>query len=651
MVWTCGVCSVENVDARTRCGACGTDKPKGASKSKSVASSPAKRSAPAAAPKRPTPATGSSASAAVSAGGGKNNISDATVTELMMMGFSEAHVRHALAITSSQASAINWMISNPEAPSPVEQKSSASSSSKSKPIPTPSKPVPTPGRAKNSGEKPSGPSSAPVSSKAPIATPVMTNESLIANVEQMGFSRSHIAESIAVNGLNPPAVIKWLIDNPQKSAPAPTSSQFYKAPTGNVQMLKLTPEQIQRNLEEALREEQQRQEHQPKVELKSEESITVEDIRKINLDRRAEMEKIRIQERNARMIQLKEQEELELKKAAERQEKRDQVENSFEDIPSALKYIKKTYGVESLVSVAKAVLQVLTNIQEHVDDPKFRTIRETSRFIMSNFEPHHGSYAILRLLGFQKVQGKFVMESVDVDLINSELAKFRKVAEITKSSIADLLSSVEGKTDPDDRVFALMSLEKIASNLSVNPTAIFSKTVPTTDEMFQGTLLDVAETDIVLSELGFVKNGDMYVIQGEVDIRLAVRVEKDLAELIDQEIAKTKIYLAVVEAKEKNDLSACKRVVKLLRKSFENVIADPHASKFHRILLKKLLGAKFPAGMKLLDAVGLQLQKESETVIFPYPHPRGVVRLERILAVLDLSVKKLGLDQSEGDLS
>jgi hypothetical protein len=214
----------------------------------------------------------------------------------------------------------------------------------------------------------------------------------------------------------------------------------------------------------------------------------------------------------------------------------------------------------------------------------------------------------------------------------------------------DVLSSMENKSEADNRIFALISLQKIASNMSVNPTAIFSKTVPTADETFEGTLKDLPETDIVLTDLGFVKKESLYHIQGEVDVRYATRVEKDLEGLIEKELENTKIYQSIAEIKEKNELGPCRRVLKLLKKSFENVVADPHATKFHRILLRKLFGSKFPAGLKLLAALELEVQTESETVVFPYPHPKGVVRLERISSVLDMSMKRFGLDQSDADL-
>jgi hypothetical protein len=296
--------------------------------------------------------------------------------------------------------------------------------------------------------------SAPVSrragstpSVAPSSSAPITQEGLIAQVEAMGFTRSHILESIAVNGVNPTVVVKWLIENPPKAGSASAESQFYKKPAGPVKVLgtQTSQAEVQKRIEDAKREEEERLRklnETSKTDVKSEESLTFEDIRKINLEKRAEQEKIRIQERNARMIQLKEQEEIEAKKAAERQAKREEMENSFTDIPAALKHIKRTYGTEALVEVAKAVIQVLTNTLEHPEDSKYRTIRETSKFLLTNFEPHHGSYAILRLLGFVKSDGKYFLEVVNAERLGEELDRFKKVAEITSKIIGEVSFSI-----------------------------------------------------------------------------------------------------------------------------------------------------------------------------------------------------------------
>lgn len=208
---------------------------------------------------------------------------------------------------------------------------------------------------------------------------------------------------------------------------------------------------------------------------------------------------------------------------------------------------------------------------------------------------------------------------------------------------------MDEKASPDNRVCALITLEKIASNLAVNPSSKFSRTLPVSDETFEGTLKDIFECDIVLSELGFVKKEHMYVIEGIVDVQKSILIEKDLHHLIAEEIRTTRIYQVLEEIKEKNEIASVCRVLKLLKMALENVVRDPHATKYHRILLKKLFGAKFPGGLRLLESLGLELHAESQTVIFPYPLPRGVIHLERVLSIFDLSIKQLGLEAAPSE--
>lgn len=103
--------------------------------------------------------------------------------------------------------------------------------------------------------------------------------------------------------------------------------------------------------------------------------------------------------------------------------------NFFPDIPAALKIIKKKYGKEIMVQICSALVTIISNLLQHSDDPKYRSIKVSSKFVQQNFEPHHGSYAILRHLGFSKDSEKFFNENPDIELLQSELHKFQKVVE------------------------------------------------------------------------------------------------------------------------------------------------------------------------------------------------------------------------------
>jgi hypothetical protein len=103
MVWVCSFCSGENIDARTRCGLCDSDKPKGASAPALSSSAPKSNPPPAASRPgaKPVAAQPSVVPApAASGSGSKKKIDENLVTELMMMGYSESHVRHAISIVN-----------------------------------------------------------------------------------------------------------------------------------------------------------------------------------------------------------------------------------------------------------------------------------------------------------------------------------------------------------------------------------------------------------------------------------------------------------------------------------------------------------------------------------------------------------------------
>jgi hypothetical protein len=188
-------------------------------------------------------------------------------------------------------------------------------------------------------------------------------------------------------------------------------------------------------------------------------------------------------------------------------------------------------------------------------------------------------------------------------------------------------------------------LQKICSNIAVNPNSTFSKTVPKTDDAFEGTLKDCPYTEVILSDLGFRNEEQVYVLT-EPNPSMALKFEEELGQLIEQELCKTSIFLAVKDVQSRNDNRDAVRVVKLLSKSFQNVLKDPQATKYHRLLLRKLLGQQLKGGLRLLSALELKINTENETVEFPYPFPRGLLRVQHIYSVFEMCAQNLGL-QSE----
>lgn len=213
-------------------------------------------------------------------------------------------------------------------------------------------------------------------------------------------------------------------------------------------------------------------------------------------------------------------------------------------------------------------------------------------------------------------------------------------------NLSEKLSALEEKVDSDTKIFCYITLQKIASNVVVNPNAIFSKTVPKNDEVFFGTLKDCPYTDVILQELGFQEGENAYLLPYP-NPSVASKIENELKNMIENELVHTKIYTSLSDVKSKNEIRDAVRVSKLLDKSFQNVLRDPHATKYHRLLLRKLLGKQLKGGLSLLASLELSVNNENETVEFVYPFPRGVTRIERIFAVLEMSIQKLCLSSDD----
>jgi hypothetical protein len=184
----------------------------------------------------------------------------------------------------------------------------------------------------------------------------------------------------------------------------------------------------------------------------------------------------------------------------------------------------------------------------------------------------------------------------------------------------------------------------------VNPNSLLAKKIPKSDDIYEGTLKDCAYTELILQELGFKDEEFCYVLYSP-DIAKAQQVEVELGEIIEHELPLTSVFLSIKEVQSKNEISDVIRVLRLLSKSFQNVLSDPHASKFHRLLLRKLLGKQLKGGLRLLSVLELKVNIETETVEFPYPFRRGVIRLERISALLEMSIQKLGLKSQSIELA
>lgn len=80
-----------------------------------------------------------------------------------------------------------------------------------------------------------------------------------------------------------------------------------------------------------------------------------------------------------------------------------------------------------LVSLCKNYIQILQKIVENPQAERYRSIKSNSNFMNTYFEPHHGSYAILRLLGFQLRDNVWLMESANLEFLNEEMEKFQKI--------------------------------------------------------------------------------------------------------------------------------------------------------------------------------------------------------------------------------
>lgn len=342
-------------------------------------------------------------------------------------------------------------------------------------------------------------------------------------------------------------------------------------------------------LEAAKSEEHERLIEQEKRKLKQPEMTTkIKTLEQIKAEKLA-LEKKKQSERVERMLKLKEREQKDILDAEKRRLDRLSKESHLRDIPSALKLLKNSHGQSKFREVLKFITKILENVIRYPENPKYRSISTESTAFKTIISEHIGATSILRILGFQDVpkSHKLQLINLNLDFLSEELKKMQSVLDYNRTNISKIFAE-EISSSVDDKLLSVIALEELFENVLINISSLFTRTIPKDGDLFTGILGRVPASISVLEFAGFIDKQFSYVLE-EVDGSFLSSILEDLRTFRKNHVDETNIYKQLLNAKEKNEPEKVCKAVQLLIVAIENVVKDPHSTKYHKCLLKKIL--------------------------------------------------------------